>query len=153
VIVLDAFAVEALFADEPAAIRVRDMLNSGEQTTINAVNFAEVFDRLVRVYGFGIDELRADVDELGCTVSGLDPELATEAAILRARHYHRRHRAVSIADCCAAAHALDRDARLATSDPDLLDLMVDEGGQVEVLPRSDGTIHDPRRRPRMEPSE
>lgn len=37
----------------------------------------------------------------------------------------------------------DRVARLATSDPALLDLVVDEGGLVEPLPGRDGSIHNP----------
>jgi PIN domain nuclease of toxin-antitoxin system len=143
VILLDAFAIESLFADEPAADEVQALLESGEQSIINAVNFAEVVDRLVRIRGIDSAQVLADLDEVGCTVSGLDKDLAIEAALLRARHYHRTHRSVSIADCCAAAHALDRDAQLATADPDLLDLMVDEGGRVLVLPQSNGSCHNP----------
>jgi PIN domain nuclease of toxin-antitoxin system len=145
-ILLDAFAIESLFADEPAAAEVQALLVSGEQSVINAVNFAELIDRLVRVRGVDSTQVVADLDELGCTVSGLDKDLSIDAALLRARHYHRTQRSVSIADCCAAAHALDRDAPLMTADPDLLDLMVDEGGRVMVLPQTDGSCHDPYRR-------
>jgi predicted nucleic acid-binding protein len=52
-------------------------------------------------------------------------------------------RAVSVADCCAAAIALDRDAVLATSDPALLAMIHDEGGRWMALPDSTGETWSP----------
>jgi PIN domain nuclease of toxin-antitoxin system len=144
-ILLDAYALEAYLLDEPAAAAVEELLLSGEQVVINAVNFAETFDRLIRIYGWEPSVATADIQETGCTIIGLDPDLAFDAATLRARHYHRSRRAVSIADCCAAAHALDRGARIATSDPALIDLVVAEGGRVEILVRVSGERYDPHR--------
>jgi predicted nucleic acid-binding protein len=68
---------------------------------------------------------------------------AFDAATLRAEHYHRTMRAVSVADCCAAAIALDRDAVLATSDPALLAMIHDEGGRWMALPDSTGETWSP----------
>jgi hypothetical protein len=48
---------------------------------------------------------------------------------------------VSLADCCAAAHALDRGSRLATSDAHLIEVMISEGGDVISLPNSFGKRH------------
>ncbi len=143
-IVLDAYAMEAYLAGEPAAAPVEALLLSGEQIVVNGVNYVELVDRFIRVHGVDATEVIADIVSTGTTVSDLDPDLAASAGMLRARHYHRQTRAVSLADCCAAAHALDRGARLATADPALIDLMVAEGGTVEILPRSNGSIYEPR---------
>jgi predicted nucleic acid-binding protein len=142
-ILLDAYAIEGYLLDEPAAERVEELLLSGEQIVLNAVNFAETLDRLVRVHGWDRAVAIADIRETGCSVIGLDPDLAFEAATLRARHYHRATRAVSIADCCAAAHALDRGATVATADPALIDMVVAEGGSIDILVGVDGSRHNP----------
>lgn len=137
-ITLDASALVAFFRYEPAAGEVRKMLLSGEQCLITAINFAEVLDRLSRAAGIDVSQVQADVDELAVFISSVDSELAAAAADLRRRHYHRRIRPVSLADCCAAAHALDCEAQLATSDAGLLQLVHDEGGRALALPNSSG---------------
>jgi len=141
VIVLDAYALEAYLNDEVlAADIVEPLLLSGEQVLITAVNLAETADRMIRLNGANRDELESDVVGLGVTVAGVDSAAAFDAAALRASHYHRTQRAVSIADCCAAALALDRDALLVSSDPALLGLMHDEGGRYLALPDSAGNV-------------
>ena len=143
-IVLDAYALEAYLNDEVlAADVVEPLLLSGEQVLITGVNLAEVADRMIRVNGADRDTLEADLVGLGLTISSVDASMAFEAAALRAGHYHRSRRAVSIADCCAAALSLDRDAPLVTSDPALLALVHDEGGRYVALPGSDGEVWAP----------
>ncbi len=127
----------------PAATQVEALLLSGEQIVVDVVNYAELVDRFIRVHGLEATEVIADIQYTGTTVSDLDPDVAASAGMLRAHHYHRQTRAASLADCCAAAHALDRGARLATADPALIEMMVAEGGSVEILPRSNGTSYDP----------
>ena len=143
-IVLDAQALEALLVDEPAMDRVIELIETRQQVLISAVNLAEVADRMTRVHRSPRAEVEADVDELGLFVTAVDEELALLGAELRAAHYHGTRRSVSIADCIAAALALERAAPLATSDPALIDLMLDEGGLVEVLPDSTGTLYQRR---------
>ncbi len=143
VVVLDAYALEAYLADEPSAPLVEAILLSGEQVLISAVNFAETADRLMRVYGVEMEAITADFLETGCTISGVDPDMAFDAAQLRATHYHRTTRAVSVPDCFAAALSLSRDARLVTSDPALLDMVRAEGGDSTALPDSHGVVHSP----------
>jgi len=143
VIVLDACALESYFADEPAAEQVGAILQNGEQIVISAINLTETLDRLIRLRGAGREALAADLLELGLTVSDVDIAVAFDAAELRATHYRRSSRAVSIADCCAAAIALDRDAVLATSDPALLAMVHDEGGRWLALPDSSGAVWTP----------
>lgn len=142
-IVLDAYALEAYLTMEYAGPLVRDLILSGEQLLISGINLAETVDRMVRVNGADPGELADDLARLGITVSGVNELVAFDAAVLRTGHYHRRHRAVSLADCCAAALALDRDATLATSDPALLAMVHDEGGRVLPLPGSDGATWQP----------
>ncbi len=143
VIVLDAYALEAYLSLEKAAPLVRDLILSGQQVLITGVNLAEAMDRMIRVNGAEREELESDLVGLGLTVSGVDASMAFDAASLRAQHYHRARRAVSIADCCAAALALDRDAPLVTSDPALLALVHDEGGRYVALPDSSGEVWAP----------
>jgi len=141
--VLDAYALEAYLSLEPAAPLVRDLILSGQQVLITGVNLAEVVDRMIRVNGATREELENDLVGLGLNVTGVDASMAFDAASLRAGHYHRTRRAVSLADCCAAALALDRDAPLVTSDPALLALLHDEGGRYVALPDSEGGVWAP----------
>ena len=138
--VLDAYAVIAYLRGEACADEVAALLR--DRTALTAVNATEVVDQLVRVFGRDPDDVHADLALLasaGMTVRSVSAELGLEAGRLRARHYHRQRRAVSLADCIAAAAALDEDRPLATSDPALAALVRDEGGRVHALPGSDGT--------------
>lgn len=65
---------------------------------------------------------------------------STLPACSAARHYHRRDRAISLADCVAAETARSLDAPLATSDPHLLDTCDAEGIAVMVLPDARGAV-------------
>ena len=143
VIVLDAYALEAYLKLETSAPIVRDLLATGEQALISGINLAETLDRMIRLHGRSPVELEADLLGTGVHVSSVDEPTAFEAARLRAAHYHRTRRAVSIADCCAAALALDRDAPLVTSDPALLGLIADENGRYLALPDSTGNVWSP----------
>ena len=143
-IVLDAYALEAYLNDEVmAADIVEPLILSGRQVLISGINLAETLDRMLRVNGATRDELETDLIGLGLTVTGVDATVAFDAAALRAAHYHRTRRAVSLADCCAAALSLDRDAPLVTSDPALLALLHDEGGRYVALPSSTGETWAP----------
>jgi predicted nucleic acid-binding protein len=144
VIVLDAYALEAYLNDElPVADAIEPMLLSGEQVLISGIDLAETLDRMIRLHGMPPAELEADLLGTGVHVTAVDEPTAFEAARLRAAHYHRTSRAVSIADCCAAALALDRNAQLVTSDPALLGLIADENGPYMALPDSTGNVWSP----------
>lgn len=139
-IVLDAYALLAFLKGEAAAHEVRRILESGEAAALTAVGVTEVLDHLVRIVGADEESATLDLAELGllegCVVDG---EIGAAAGRLRARHYHRTRCAVSLADCVAAEVARALGARLATSDPHLLDLCQVEGIEAEVLTASDGT--------------
>ena len=138
-IVLDAYAVIAMLAGEPAAQEVAGLLDGDNDAALTPLGLAEVIDRLVRGFGADADEVALDLAELG--LAGPDPleaPVALRAGALRARHYHRTSCAVSLADCVAVEVARQRDAALATSDADLLDVCAAEDVRVLPLPDSAG---------------
>jgi PIN domain nuclease of toxin-antitoxin system len=140
-IVLDAYAVVGYLRGEEVAAEVAALLR--KPTVMSSVNAAEVLDQLVRVYGRDPDDVQADLGLLahaGMMVESVSEELAFLAGRLRARHYHRQRMAVSLADCVAAATALDLRRPLATSDPALAGLVRAEGGHVHGLPDSKGQL-------------
>jgi predicted nucleic acid-binding protein len=102
---------------------------------------AEVLDRLVRVAGADEDEAAIDLMALGLgPVVQIDEVLATRAARLRSRHYHRRTRPVSMTDCVAAAAAQMHAIGLVTSDAPLLDLCLEERIAHVAIPNSSGAL-------------
>jgi predicted nucleic acid-binding protein len=138
--VLDAFAVLALLRGEPAAEAVSALIETGD-AILTPLGVAEVVDHLVRIVGVGEDDAVLDVAQLGLAdPQPLTATIALRAGLLRARHYHRTARAVSLADCVAAETARTFEAPVATSDPHLLDLCRDEGIGLLALPDSRGNI-------------
>ena len=128
-IILDAYAVLALLRDEHAALEVQELIE-GEEAALTLLGIAEVLDRLVRRAGSEEEEAWLDLVQLGLAASPvLDPQLAARAGLLRARHYDRRTRALSLADCVAAETARRLDAPLATADPPLLETCEAEGSR------------------------
>jgi predicted nucleic acid-binding protein len=120
-VALDAFALIALLADEPAADQVEALLRRGE-AAITAINLAEALDVLQRVQGIAPERLRTlTVPLLQGSVELLpvDETLARGAGELRARHYHRSRSPLSLADCVllAAAQAV---GAIATADEPLI---------------------------------
>ena len=93
----------------------------------------------MRVLGHDIDEVVLDLAELGLldalAVEDVD---GLQAGLLRAEHYHRSRRAVSLADCVVAQAGRRHHAPVATADPHLLDLCQAEAIPVLVLPDSVG---------------
>jgi PIN domain nuclease of toxin-antitoxin system len=141
VTVLDAYALLAYLRGEDAADEVAGLLRS--PTTLSAVNAAEVVDQLVRVFGRDPDDVHADLallSQAGMRIAPVSPDIGILAGRLRARHYHRDRRTVSLADCVAAATALSEQAPLVTSDPALADLVRAEGGDIHGLPDSKGQL-------------
>ena len=135
-IVLDSFAVLALFRDEPAAPLVQHLVESEEDVALTALGVSEVLDHLVRILGAEEDEAVLDLAQLSLTPPiSVDLGVATQAGLLRARHYHRKSRAVSLADCVAAETARPAGSMLATADPHLLDMCRDES--IAVIPLRD----------------
>lgn len=135
-ILLDAFALIALLAEEPAADEVEVLLRGGE-AAITAVNLAEALDVLQRIQGISRERLQ----ELTMPLVGermkllpIDERIARDAADIRARRYHRTRAPVSLADCILLAATGDSDV-LATADGPLIRVAKAENVQVRTLPR------------------
>lgn len=143
--ILDAYAVLALLKGEPAAPLVRRLLaSSAPRPALTAIGIAEVLDHLVRIEAATEEDAALDLAQLGLAESAnVDAPVATRAGLLRARHYHRRTRAVSLADCIAAEVARADGAALVTADPHLLELCQEEGIDTVVLPDSGGRRWSP----------
>jgi PIN domain nuclease of toxin-antitoxin system len=135
-VLLDAFALIALLAEEPAADEVEVLLRSGD-AAITAVNLAEALDVLQRVQGIPRERLQ----EVTMPLVGermklllIDEQIARDAADIRARRYHRTRAPLSLADCILLAATGESDA-LATADKPLIRVAEAENVQVRKLPR------------------
>lgn len=143
-IVLDAYAVIAYLRDEPAASQVGRLLTEHPDAELAVLGVAEVLDYLVRLAGADEEEAALDVAQLGLAdARPLTTDLAVRAGLLRARRYHRRQCAISLADCVAAEAAWAADAPLVSSDPALLQTCHDEGIPFIALPDRRGSTWAP----------
>jgi uncharacterized protein with PIN domain len=138
---LDAYAVVALVADEPAADEVEEILRAGGVRVVVA-NLAESIDISHRVNGLPLGEVRGALAPL-LDAEVIEPvaSMVTEAwlaAELRAKHYDKRTAALSLADCLLLAHALEAQEAIATANSSLADAARSEGVDVVALPDSAG---------------
>lgn len=144
-VLLDAFALIALVAGEPAAPLVeRELRRADADVCISTVNYAEVLDQLIRVARLPATDVDAALQLLvagGMRIIAVDEASGRLAGMLRARHYRRGAAAVSLADCFAIAVAASLGARLATADPALVAVAASEGVDVLRLPGSSQSAH------------
>ena len=127
-IVLDAYAVIAMMVGEHPAGRVRTLIAAGG-TGITSVNLGECSDVLQRRFRVPGKQARSAIATLTggpVAVLSVDERDALFAADLRARHYHRSDRPVSLGDCLLLAAASGR-GEVATGDGALLEMAADEG--------------------------
>src|SRR4051794_3874404 len=102
---------------------------------LTALGVAEVLDHLVRLVGVDEEDAVLDLAQLGLAEAlAVDAELAGRAGRLRARHYHRITRAISLADCVLLEVGRRERRPVATADPHLLDTCVAEGVAFVALP-------------------
>jgi uncharacterized protein with PIN domain len=135
-VLLDAFALIALLADEPAAGDVEALLRAGD-AAMTAVNLAEALDVLQRVQRIPrerLDEITLPLVGERMTLVAIDEQIARTAADIRARHYHRTRAPLSLADCILLAATGESDI-LATADGPLLQVAKAEHVNVKQLPR------------------
>lgn len=137
--ILDAYAVLALLKGEAAAPALRRLMASEPRPALTATGVAEVLDHLARVEGATEEDAALDLAQLGLAEpTPVNETLGTWAGLLRARHYNRTTRGVSLADCVAAEAARASGSALVTGEPHLLDLCHEEGIDTVVLPDSGG---------------
>jgi PIN domain nuclease of toxin-antitoxin system len=138
--VLDSSALLTWFKDEPGAETVEACLPGGLLTSLA---IGETVDHLVRLIGAEPEGVAVAIAELPSPVLDLDVGTALQAAFLRAHHYHRRTRRVSLVDCSLAAVARRVGGAIVSSDRHLLDLCAEEGIDVVALPDSAGAVWEP----------
>jgi predicted nucleic acid-binding protein len=135
---LDAYALVAFLTGGPAAPPVRALLREGDVAVATA-NLAEALDVSQRVRGLpmtrAIETLEPLFERPLATVE-LDVPTAHRAAWIRAQHYHRSSRPISLADSILVASA-SQDDRIATADPDVLAVADAEGVPLMALPEQD----------------
>ena len=133
---LDAYALVALIAEEPAAGEVEQLLRAGDCGVVVA-NLAEAVDICSRVHGLDHRDIRKALEPVlgdALTVIVSTDVEAWRAAALRSAHYNRRTSALSLADCLLLAHATLSGDAIATSDPPLAEAARSEAVDVEPLP-------------------
>ena len=138
-VVVDTGPIVSVLLGDAAAGEVSSALN-GRDCGVTVVNVAEVLDVLIRVHRTTVEDASEAVDRFLADVAGPIPAtrpLAEHAALIRARHYHRRDRDVSLADCFALAAAMP-DAVVATSDTAIARVARAEGLDVIALPNPRG---------------
>jgi predicted nucleic acid-binding protein len=121
VILLDSYALVAFLIGGPATLEVRRILREGNVAVATA-NLAEALDVSQRVHGLPIPraaEILEPLFEGPLAAIDLDRAVARRAAEIRAKHYQRSTRPISLADAVLLASA-KRGDRIATSDPDVL---------------------------------
>lgn len=118
---LDAYALIAFLVGGPATQQVRAILREGDAGVATA-NLVEVLDVSQRVYGVPTSRTLETLEPLlegPLTAIRLGLTAARRAADIRARHYHRSSRPISLADAVLIGSAESGD-RIATADPDVL---------------------------------
>jgi predicted nucleic acid-binding protein len=136
---LDAYALVAVAGDEPAADEVEQLLRTADPA-ITAINLAEAIEVLLRVYGLPDDAVSAAIAPVitaPLVVVACTEGHAWTVAALRRRHYDRRRRPLSLADCFLLASAGPAD-RIATADPVVADAARKEGIGLVPLPDTSG---------------
>lgn len=135
-ILLDAFALVALLADESAADEVDGLLRD-EACALGVVNLAEVADVSARVRDIAPERVHTAVDLLVGTgalrLVEATAEVAWRAAALRLAHYAKKTCEVSLADCFLLA-----TAGIATADPGVAAVARATGLKLIALPDSSG---------------
>jgi len=144
VTVLDAQAIVAGLTAEPAMSEVARILHDRDSIPmVSAVTVGETMDVLVRVRHHRVEHCDAQLQLLysgGLEVVPVDEEIGRLAGLLRARHWNRDSRPVSLADCTALATGMINQEPLATADAALIGAARAEGHPVIVLPDSRGRL-------------
>lgn len=100
------------------AAEVEEILRAGD-AAIGSVNLFEVADYFMRREGWSDVATQVALTQLvdeAITVIDAGRDIARRGAVLRARHYGKRSRELSLADCMLLASVGPTDS-LATSDP------------------------------------
>jgi predicted nucleic acid-binding protein len=103
---------------------------------VATANFAEALDVLARTRGLPVERTMEVLEPLLDGTLGtvpLDLDRARRAASIRARHYHRASRPITLADAILVASAGPGD-RVVTADADVLAVAQAESVETLALP-------------------
>ena len=117
--------------------RVLAILRRGSAAMATA-NIAEVYDKASRGAGLShaqVADLIEPLFEGPILPVPVDVDLARRAGEIRSRHYHRKRRPISLADCVLLAAPGPTD-EVATSDSDVLAVAAELGIETVELPPS-----------------
>ncbi|MGH2782820.1 MAG: hypothetical protein ACRDL4_10295 [Thermoleophilaceae bacterium] len=137
---LDAYALIAFLVGGPATTQVRAILREGDAAVATA-NLVEVLDVSERVHGLVMTRAIAIIEPLfdaSLAAIPLDLAVARRAAAIRARHYHRSERPISLADAVLLA-STGPDDRVATADRHVLAAAAAEELESVRLPEQGST--------------
>lgn len=138
-ILLDASAMLSLLLGEPGEDDVAALIQGGGCATA-APCLSEAVDHLIRRTGVRREEVVDRLEPLINASLGIFPtenRIAWEAGEIRAEHYARKRRSISLADCTILA-VTGPDDKLATSDGALVKVAGKLGISVIPLPDSKG---------------
>lgn len=138
-ILLDAYGLVALIAEEPAAAEVARLLQTND-VGMTSVNLGEAIDVTQRVFRLDPVEVREAVEPLfqgRLRLAAQRDEDAWRAAELRLRYYDRKDRALSLPDCFLIAAAGQGDG-IATADPAVAEVARAESIRLISLPDTEG---------------
>jgi PIN domain nuclease of toxin-antitoxin system len=124
VVVLDAWAVDALLCDEPAAQDVDDVIaaasRAGSVSAMCVVNWCEALYTVRRKRpDLNVEHVAAAIRGLPIALVDANESLSSRAAVLKVSY------SLSLGDAYAAALAMALDAPLLTGDPDFAALEPD----------------------------
>jgi predicted nucleic acid-binding protein len=145
VTVLDSGAIIGMLRGEPCMNAVATLLSQPGDgiATVSAIGLGELMDILVRVERTRVTAVDEAVELLlsgGLNVAPVDAETGRLAGLLRARHWDRSRRPVSLVDTAILATAVLRGEPLATMDRALVAMARAEGHPVIPLPDSTGRL-------------
>jgi predicted nucleic acid-binding protein len=142
--VLDSQALIAGLRAEPAMVRVAGLLRADQGPPLmSTLSVGEVMDVLVRAGAARSEQVAetiASLVEAGLTIVPVDGEIGRLGGLLRARHWDRDRRPVSLADCIVLATGMVHGEAVATSDRSLIAAARAEGHPVIPLPDSTGSL-------------
>lgn len=106
-------------------------------TALHVLVVAELIDVLIRRAGIEPARIKTAVEQFieasDSALIALEPELARRAGELRARHYSKAKRPLSMTDCALVITASERNLKLVTSDLHLVEVATAEDVAVEDL--------------------
>ena len=145
--VFDAQPLVSVLLDAPGAKKIAAALDADlTACRVSSVTYSRVIDRVARDSSSAATDVAGVIDWWiagGLAIVPVDTDLARAAAAIRAEHYERDRRPISLVDCHAIALAIAHHAELAASDAGVLRVAKSVGLKVLALPGQTGKVRTP----------